>query len=179
MANSQLPSPEVVRQRLRYEPETGKLFWNACESQPPQWNGKWAGKEAFTTIGKNGYKAGRINWRLYYAHRVAWVIANGQWPAGQIDHINGDRTDNRIANLRECIPTENNMNAALPSNNTSGHIGVSLDKRSGRWEAHIGMPGTGRKLSLGLFDSMDFAIVARKAAERALGYHRNHGRVRQ
>ena len=88
-------------------------------------------------------------------------------------------SDNRISNLRECIPTENSMNAALPSNNTSGHIGVSLDKRSGRWEAHIGMPGTGRKLSLGLFDSMDFAIVARKAAERALGYHRNHGRVRQ
>ena len=70
----------------------------------------------------------------------------------------------------------NSMNAARPSHNTSGHIGVSFEKRRKRWEAHIGVPGTGRKKRLGYFDEIEEAVAARKAAERQFGYHKNHGR---
>lgn len=175
MAKRQLPSPEDLRQLLRYEPATGKFYWLQSEKKPPQWNGRWAGKEAFTCE-SNGYLWGRIDWRLYPAHRIAWAISYGEWPKGQIDHINGCRGDNRLANLREVDQSTNSMNAARPSHNTSGHIGVSFEKRRKRWEAHIGVPGTGRKKHLGYFDEIEEAVAARKAAERQFGYHKNHGR---
>lgn len=169
-------TPAVLNNRLSYDPSTGLLYWKECHSQSVQWNGRWANKEAFTTIQKTGYKFGRIEYWGFYAHRVIWAMQTGAWPKEQIDHIDGDRSNNAWINLREVTFSQNNMNASLPSHNSSGHIGVSLIKKTGKWEAHIGMPGKKIKKSLGVFGSLEEAVKARKAAESALNYHPNHGR---
>ena len=107
-----LPSPKLLNKILKYNPETGELFWrkrdigffkkgkksalHACNA----WNAKNASKPAFTANDSNGYKHGRIFGVAYQAHRVAWAISNGKWPPEFIDHINGIKNDNRISNLR-------------------------------------------------------------------------------
>lgn len=117
MASKPLPSPEVLRQLLRYEPDTGKLFWlhRAADLFPSKsaaksWNARFAGAEALATDNGQGYLAGRINGRPLKAHRVVWAISYGEWPIGEIDHINGNPGDNRIANLRAVGRTENTRN---------------------------------------------------------------------
>ncbi len=96
-------------------------------------------------------------------------------PSGEIDHINGDRTDNRICNLRDVTSAGNSCNRRRQDRNTSGVTGVAWDKRASRWQARIGL--NGKQKYLGYFDSLDEAVAARKAAELELGFHPNHGRA--
>jgi hypothetical protein len=133
------------------------------------------GSRAFGTRCKIGYRRGCFQGREYYAHRVAWALHTGAWPKGEIDHINGDKADNRIANLREVTKVENSRNMPLPANNTSGHIGVAWSKSDKRWTAYIKVGG--RRRYLGNFLEKDDAIAARKAAEVRFGFHPNHGRA--
>ena len=174
MAAKTLPDIDTLHQLLRYEPETGKLFWKEREDVPSQWNARYAGKEAFTCVMGAGYKQGSINSTLLYAHRVIMAMVIGEWPPEDVDHINGDRADNRLCNLRLATRSENMRNMKLPSRNASGCIGVSWDKGTQKWLAQIGIDG--RNKYLGVFTSKADAIAARKAAEAELGFHRNHGR---
>lgn len=178
MAEKSLPSPDMLRQLFRYEQETGKLYHAARPTHsfaagPRQknaaaiWNARQAGKEA-GGISNHGYLRVSINGRLYLAHRIAWAMVTGAWPSGDLDHINGDRTDNRISNLRIAPPRENNRNLSRREDNASGVTGVA--RARGKWRAYI--EGT----NLGHFATLEAAISARKAAEKALGYHPNHGR---
>jgi hypothetical protein len=180
MANATLPTPEVLCQLLRYEPETGKLFWKRRSDdmfpaawRAARWNERYAETEAFTAI-VLGYRKGSFDGKQTYAHRVVWAITHGEWPEGHIDHINGNRADNRLANLRVVSNAENGKNQKFRKNNTSGVVGVSWDKRRGLWFAHI---CSGRKLvNLGRFKTMAEAVQARERAELELGFHPNHGR---
>jgi hypothetical protein len=177
-------TPEMLRAVLRYEPETGRLFWldrtvdmvSGMVSNPEAWCASWnsthSGREALTVRGKDGYLGGRALQRRFQAHRVAWAIACGAWP-DQIDHINGVRDDNRLVNLRDVSVVENRRNARLYKRNTSGVSGVRL--RGSRWEVEIGVGG--RNAHLGSFADKDEAIAARRAAEARMGYHENHGRA--
>lgn len=174
MADQLLPSPEYLRKALRYEPETGKLFWRERDDVPKEVNTRWAGKEAFTCVMGAGYKKGRINKTPFYAHRVIMAMVNGEWPPEEVDHISGDKTDNRLSNLRLVTKAENQRNKRRRSDNTSGHIGVYWAKREGKWCARI--TAGGRKKNLGLFSRKADAIAARKAAEAEHGFHENHGR---
>ncbi|WP_296223087.1 HNH endonuclease signature motif containing protein [uncultured Sphingomonas sp.] len=181
MAKRQLPSPEVLRQLLRYEPETGKLFWKErpesmflTRHSHKSWNTRHAGTEAFTTTGTSGYKEGRIFYALVRAHRVIYAMHNGAWPDHEVDHINGVRTDNRLENLRHASRKENGRNQKRPHDNLSGVIGVGFYKRDGTWQARISTGG--RNIHLGYFTSKEDAIRARKSAEQYLGFHENHGR---
>ena len=140
---------------------------------PPQWNGRYAGARAFTAV-RYGYHVGGIDNRMFLAHRVLWAVVHGAWPEGQIDHIDGDGTNNRLSNLRVVSNTENARNAKLSKRNSSGRAGVGLHKASGRWEARIGVGK--RKRHLGLFTRFDDACAARAAAEIEYGFHENHGR---
>lgn len=180
-----LPHPSVLRQLLRYEQKTGRLFWTPrttdffqnkngrAEQTCKAWNTKYSGKEAFTYI-CNGYKTGAILNKACTAHRAIWAIVNGKWPDQEIDHINGDRSDNRIKNLRCVSSGENQRNRAVFKNNTSGVCGVHWEKSRNKWKVsiHIG----GKPKNLGRFDLFDEAILARKRAEQRNDYHENHGR---
>lgn len=149
MATKPLPSPEVLRQLLRYEPETGKLFWRErtpdmfvgsemwpADAQCRRWNTRFANQEAMATL-NGGYKHGAIARRNYQAHRVIWALVYGEWPATDIDHINGDKSDNRLVNLRKATRPENMRNRGKTASNTSGFKGVTWAASLGCWKAQI------------------------------------------
>ena len=185
MAKKPIPTPEELRQLLRYDPETGRLFWlprdvswfrdgwNTAQSSCRTWNTKNAGREAFTTVSR-GYHVGRVMDVLLRAHRVAWAVHYGYWPSMNIDHINGDRSDNRIFNLRDVDQSVNLKNTRRSSRNTSGVTGVSWNRECSKWQANI---KSEQKITyLGLFDQLCDAKTARKQAEARMGFHQNHGR---
>jgi hypothetical protein len=187
MASKALPSPEVLRQLLRYEPETGKLFWRergaewfsdgadgGAEASARRWNSRLAGREAFLSL-VQGYPSGTVFDRRHHAHRVIWAMQTGRWPDGEIDHINHTLTDNRWVNLRGVSRGENQKNYPMPSSNKSGVMGVHWCKASNRWVASI---RNGReKIRIGGFIDFEAAVRARRAAEDLLGFHPNHGKA--
>lgn len=152
---------------LRYDYSSGVFFWLKDSSRRK--SGDMAGY-----IRQDGYSEIKLNFEKFFGHRLAWFYVFKKWPEFQIDHINGDRSNNRISNLRESNQHENLKNRAISSNNTSGVMGVSLDKSRGLYIAVIGV--NGKIKNLGRFKTMGEAISARKASEQKYGYHPNHGR---
>ena len=173
MTTKELPTVDYLRKRLRYEPETGKLFWLDYAEMPSHWRTRFAGKEAFITVNGHGYRTGNIDRAKFRAHRVAWAIHYGQWPSRQIDHKNGVRADNRIENLRVVTPQENMRNSKMRCDNASGVSGVSWVKARGKWLARIKIDG--RPKHLGLFDSIEDAAAARAEASARYGFSSRHG----
>jgi len=185
MADAQLPTPTELRQLLRYEPETGKLFWRrrgpeyfasskqaSSEQLAALWNKKFAGKEAMTAIKSTGYHHGSVRGKMVLAHRAAFAIYHGMWP-DQIDHINGERRDNRIENLRSVTASENHKNRAK-TRGKNDRIGVYFVEKLGKWSAQV--CSQGKKRTLGVFETEEEAIDARQRAEVRFGFHENHGR---
>ena len=186
MALKPLPSPEVLRQLMTYDPETGKLFWkergpewfkdskfHTSAIQAQIWNTKYAGREAFTPINSAGYHTGTVLGKMLMAHRIGWAIVHGRWPDHFLDHINGVRTDNRICNLREATHAENSRNSDIPMGE-SGVRGVRQDKRwRGKWQARITVDGVTK--SLGAFETVEEAIAARRTA--VIKYHGEFART--
>ena len=101
-------------------------------------------------------------------------MSYNEWPRKTIDHVNGDRSDNRVVNLRSVAHQENHRNRAIPKSNTSGVMGVYWGKRDRKWYAQIKI--NGKKKHLGSFSCKKKAIQARKKAEIDYGFHANHGR---
>ena len=174
---------DFVRRALDYSPETGDFTWKvrpasdfATERAHRIYQVTFEGQPAFTGKAKNGYRCTRLCGVLLYAHRTAFAIMMGAWPEAQVDHIDGDRENNRWCNLRPATQAINSCNSAMRSDNSSGIVGVSFDGRRGRWVAQ-GRFG-GRQFNLGRFASADEAVAARRAFEREHGFHPNHGRVR-
>ena len=178
----------MLRKMLRYEPETGNLYWRertpdmftatssrSVDHKCNNWNSGNANKEAFTAKRYYGYRVGGINNIIFRAHRVIWAIVHGVWPEGEIDHINHDTDDNRICNLRAVTHYENGRNQKLRKSNTSGTMGVCWAKERNMWcsRAKTG----GKTIHLGYFLKKSDAISARKAAEIEYGYHANHGKT--
>lgn len=182
MTKRSLPSPETLRKLLRYEPETGKLFWRerpvdmfTTSSYCDRWNSRYAGYEAFTSKNGKGYLVGRILGRTYRAHRVIWAMETGSWPVDQIDHEDHDRSNNRFKNLREVSNAENSRNMSLSCRNSSGIVGVHWNKQREKWHAQILVAGC--NIYLGLFDDLSDATAARRVAEIKYKFHENHGAV--
>lgn len=164
--NSENISAAHVAERLAYDAETGVFTWKPNESGSPQWNGRFAGKATGSVDSDTGYVRIRLGSKLYYAHRLAWLLTTGDWPAGQIDHRNGVRTDNRLANLREATRAENAQNVALRKDNRAGATGVYLCRRSGRWVAEI--CASGKRHRMGGFGTAEEARTAYLAAKAEL-----------
>ena len=181
MAKRELPDPELLRKLLRYEAETGKLFWRErpCEMFPSKqswktWNTKHANSEALKAKDAKGYKHGQVLNKHYMTHRVVWALVHGAWPNEQIDHINGDKSDNRIFNLRDVSHAVNAKNLKKSAANTSGSTGVSWMPSKKCWRAEICVDG--RRMHIGVFKSLEEAKVARADADARYGFHENHGR---
>lgn len=186
MAAKALPSRELLLQLLRYQPETGKLFWRerppsmfkgegtSKEYAAKRWNAKWANAEAFTSTDSDGYRQGAILYKRFLAHRVIIAMVDGLWPA-EVDHENGIRSDNRYSNLKPANHRQNAKNTSIRSNNKSGVMGVHWHKKAGKWSAMIGVDG-GKSKYLGLFENIEDAAAARRRAEAELGFHPNHGK---
>lgn len=179
-----------ISKLLKYDPETGKLFWlprtadmfhaSAFRAGIPArlkcWNARFAGKEA-SSLFPTGYKVLSIYGKRYSAHRIVWLMHYGTWPSSNLDHINGIRIDNLISNLREVSCAENSKNHRPHKTNTSGVMGVVWHKRDKRWQA--GIMVSGKTIHLGQFAEKDDAISARKQAEKDYGFHENHGRLEE
>lgn len=164
-----------------YDPDTGDLTWkerpaehfpseSVCRGANTRCAGKLAG-----TFDKRGYRQVHVNRKLIFAHRIIWAMTHRRWPKRQIDHINGRPGDNRLCNLRVVTNQENQRNRKLPDNNSTGAVGVTVHTQTGAYVARIKVD---RKTHhLGAFETFSEACAARKAAEKILGFHKNHGRV--
>lgn len=150
---------ERAREVLVYEPSTGKLFWR---------NDVFKGPRAGTLAGNihpNGYWRVRIDGVTHLAHRVIWLHVHGSWPRHQIDHINGSRADNRIANLRDVDNRTNSENKRKPnSRNVTGFMGVVKHRK--RFKAVIRVMDQG--VHIGVFDDPMEAHHAYIQAKRSL-----------
>jgi hypothetical protein len=167
-----LPPVETLRQLLDYNAETGLLFWKPRPREMFKgndlricntWNTRYAGKEALGHVDPHGYKVGHLASMACKAHRVIWKLAFGQEPVGQIDHLNGLRNDNRIANLRLVDQGINQRNAGLRADNKSGHAGVFI---SNNGKIRLYISGKYR----GTFPTIQSALDQRILLEKELGF---------
>lgn len=178
MAKKTYPTAEFIRQILDYNPKTGELFWKARKAEMFQvvtdtpekacktWNTQFAGKRVGTrhTL---GYLRVSIYDVSYYCHRLAWIHFYGFEPRGQIDHANGDKTDNRITNLRDANNQQNSANKRVLANNI---LGVKNVRRTdeGRFRSTIYVDSA--PIHLGIFDTIEEASAAyAKAARKHFG----------
>jgi hypothetical protein len=147
---------EIVDQYLRYEPDTGLFFWLPRDERhhgfgfrTKGWNTVFAGTIAGKK-NKNGYIYISIRKKMHLAHRLAWLTSNGYLP-DEVDHINHNPSDNRLKNLRAVNRTINCQNITIPSDNTSGFVGVYWHKGARKWMGQI--VENGNVHYLGLFSS--------------------------
>jgi hypothetical protein len=150
---------EWARERMRYEPDTGRLVWKTARKA------QFVGKES-RSIDVSGYV--QVNFRpglVVKGHRLAWLLHYGEWPKSDLDHINGDRADNRIENLRCVTNAVNCQNKRRPlSSNKSGFLGVTAHGSS--WRAAVMV--NRRQHHLGSYASPEEAHAAYVEAKRRL-----------
>lgn len=156
---------DAVSRDLLYVASRGVFLWKSRKS-PTCLKGQVAGTahpSGYTRIALN-LKSGR---RYVYGHRLVWAVENGRWPKDQLDHVDGDRGNNLISNLREASSADNAQNRAKRADCSSSYIGVSWSKRWGCWKANIQVGKA--KIYLGSFKNEGEAFAAYAAAKRV--YH--------
>lgn len=170
MMYNELPELEYLLSIFEYNKVTGKLLWKKKVA-----NRVKVGSEA-------GWKASKylqvtINNTHYYVHRIIWKMVKGSISNEmQIEHDNGIHTDNRWFNLRLADQSTNMKNQTIPTNNSSGIIGVSFHKSSGLWLAKIGNKGSSETT---YHNTREQAVIWRKQKEHEYGFHVNHGRAKR
>jgi len=155
----------LFREKFTYDPESGIVLWKKRYSNA-------ISPDLSLGMNSKGYRNACVGGRNYAGHHIAWALHHGRMPCGQIDHINHDRSDNRIVNLREVTPAQNQRNSSMDRRNTSGVTGVRWRGDRKAWEATIRV--SNKPIYLGRHASLD---AIRCAAERKYGFHANHGRA--
>ena len=140
---------DEIRQMLSYCPATGEFRWRIDRGRIK------AGDVAGSIDKSTGYLQIRANYKLLLGHRLAWSMIHGKMPSGVIDHINRDRSDNRITNLRDTSQRKNQWNRNLNKNNTSGVSGVYWSRNCKKWHARL--EDMGRKVDLGMYAELSDA----------------------
>ena len=158
---------DELKAMLNYNPESGDFTWRVNRRGH-------AGKSQAGMLAGSRRPDGRliiaINGKKYLASRLAWFFSYGTWPNPTVDHINGDSTDDRLANLREADFQQQVQNRKVQKNSASGYPGVYWYKASNRWQAKI--KHNRKERSLGYYLDLFDAIAARMRAERELHTHR-------
>jgi hypothetical protein len=174
-----LLSPDDLHELLKHESASGKLFWrerplrfSQSATRNRQFNTKYAGLEALNSKNTGGYLSGTLLGRTALAHRVIFCMEHGWWPKF-VDHINGNRADNRLENLRAATKSINGQNQKLFETNTSGHVGVHKLKSNGKFQSNISIDR--KRIFLGTFDDFESAVAARLEAQKELGFADRHG----
>lgn len=166
---------DTVNSLVRYEPETGHFFWKVSRH-----NGIYAGDRAGSVFvnrhnGKSYVKLHLARHHLV-AHRVAVLLMTGSFPEHEVDHIDGNGTNNVYTNLRTATRQINAQNYRKRKDCKTRQTGVKPSVTAGKWVAKINVNGS--RMHLGTFLSEDEAIAARKQAEVEYGFHPNHGQER-
>jgi hypothetical protein len=159
-----------LKEVLDYDADTGKFTWLKATN-----NRIKVGGIAGCINKVHGYRAIKINGKIYKAHRLAFLYMTGKFPPDDTDHINHSRDDNRFVNLRKVTRLENLRNQSMYSKNKSGFTGVYWDKARNKWKANIKI--NGKSKHLGRFTDMDDAVIARKKANIEHEFHENHGTI--
>jgi len=156
----------TLKELLHYDPETGVFTWNVDRQRVK------AGSEA-GQVKVDGYRHIKISGKVFRAHRLAFLYITGAWPDQEVDHINGEKLDNRWCNLRDVSRKTNEQNARKPMHhNKSGFLGVSPYKhkhrpnRKPKWKAQIRF--NGKKKHIGYYDTPEEAHDAYLKAKREL-----------
>jgi len=151
-------SIDVIREYLQYDMETGWFYWKKPSSDKSK-----VGSRAGRSRSVGGYRQLTLLWRTMYEHRLAWFYVHGEVPVDRpIDHINGNKWDNRISNLRLATPTENLANIRAKRDNVSGCKNVHWCTTKSRWIAKV--KRAGRSIHIGTFRQYDEAVTAAKEA---------------
>ena len=138
---------QELKELLHYDQDTGIFTWLISRGNIK--NGKKINNSAFY------YTNIKINKKSYRAHRLAWLYVYGFMPTNQIDHINGNKSDNRICNLREVTNQQNQFNSPVRKDNKSGIKGVHWHKKQSKWVANLHI--NGKQKQLGSFDNLEEA----------------------
>lgn len=159
--------PEMTQEYANslFKYKDGKLFWKVTRSV-----NSFAGKEAGSMIGP--YKSVMVDGKNWRVHRIIFLMHHGYLPK-MIDHINTDKLDNRIQNLRPSDEKTNLFNVGRRKDNTSGVKGVSWDKNRGKWVVRISLNKKIHQWYVGCFDSA--CTIAKEAREKLHGEYANHG----
>jgi hypothetical protein len=164
-----MTTDQLTRDRLSQlmdaDPEAGVFTWKVSRGR----NAKPGQEAGF--LKKNGYVSICIDQKEYYAHRLMWLYVHGSMPLGQIDHVDRDKTNNSIYNLRLATAKQNAENMFRDSTNTSGYRGVNFNRRlkSKPWSANI--THNGRLIHLGYYATAEDASAARKIGENTYFTH--------
>lgn len=161
---------------FNYNKVTGVLTWAVDRYTGKSYTRKHvcAGDVA-GTLYSTGYRVVRVGNTPYLVHRLSWALHYGRWPRGAIDHINCNRQDNRICNLRLASSSENNKNRTISTRNTSGVKGVTWSETHCKWRVRI-VDSNGRKTHVGYFTHLNAAAVAAEMFRTMQhGEYANHG----
>lgn len=159
---------EHVNELLEYEPETGVLRWIKSPNKRVAIGSKAGSISSF------GYIKLKIDKKEYFAHRIAWLLYYKEWPSGQIDHIDNNRKNNAISNLRDCTASQNQRNQKRRKSNSTGIKGVYWDANLNKWKVQV--RGDGRIQYGGHYKSIQAAeLAAIELRNRLHGEYANHG----
>lgn len=163
-----MPTAQRLREVFDYNPETGFFYWRERTGTRVT-----IGKVAGFVHRQRRHRYIHFDGKNHLAHRLAWLYVYGEWPENEIDHINRNPDDNRIANLRKATRAQNGSNVGRLRNNTSGYKGVTWHKGAKKWMAQIQVEE--KFVYLGLFDDPAIAHSAYAAASKK--YHGEFGRL--
>ena len=161
MTDLRVVNQKRVKQLINYDSETGVVTWKVTRSKAS------AGNQP-SHIDAKGYRVIGIDSKVYRLHRIIWLWVYGYLPENEIDHINRDKLDNRLCNLREVTKTCNMRNRAEQCNNSSSVTGVCFDSFNNTWMAYIKVNGNHK--TVGRSKDKIEAIYLRYTAEKCLNW---------
>jgi len=156
------PKRSYLKKLFSYDQHTGKLFWNVKKA-----GRVWVGEEAGSDTVK-GYLSVMIDGVNYFVHRIVWILIKGFSPEECIDHIDRDKKNNRIENLRHISLSCNSRNSKVYESNKTGIKGISFDIENNKYRASIAFDK--KAYNLGRYKELDEAVLARLACEQCLNW---------